>query len=549
MFKSRSRAIGTLIVLSMILVASFITLPAKPALAHHPILSATGGCLDDGSQYIDWKVENGNWGKTMTFSGSSSEAGFTVGGTIADDGDPMVFRQSFSGSFSGPVTLTVTASWQNGPQNVSRSTSFTLGGDCAPPPYETCSVTGDWEVIYQSAQPENGPDGFGWYTQSVKYDSVDTSHICESKTDFVPYQACGPDSPLDGPFPLDDWGPWTYDGNGQMCHTGTQEWLDHYTGQQCRTEPVTECQAYTCENPGQPKCGEWGPWIPNGDGTETRTRECVVRDTLSDEICSTFPDSQTRRPDQPEPPEWQPEPPAVPMSTPAPVVCPEEGCEEATCETADIDQPIVFVRMAWQGADGHPIPGFHMFSQVELELVLPEGLEWIVVETETGIWYVLADMNAAQAVEVMVQLDIDDAAIAMAEVGYQPIQVVDAAYAAPTTQVFVSGAQCSVCPPFGVDINGEVFIGNGYTLETLATSLGGDTVAAQNAWTRYHAAGQKAGLYSTEPLDQPTLIVRLVYQEPSAHAHGRTSSAELGALTQKKQQVLAGGECICTASV
>jgi hypothetical protein len=114
---------------------------ALPALAHHPILSASTGC-NAGEQVITWTVKNSESSKSMTVYKVSVSSGTVPGllNSVFTGSQSQTFTTTLPGTQKGTVKLTVWGRWTNGVTE-DRDTSATLKGDCKPPATTTSSTS------------------------------------------------------------------------------------------------------------------------------------------------------------------------------------------------------------------------------------------------------------------------------------------------------------------------------------------------------------------------------------------------------------------------
>jgi hypothetical protein len=125
------------------LAAGFLTVFAAPAFAHHPIVSGTVECAENGHQIITWTVSNSETvsgtNRTMTLDqvhvSSGSVSGIGVGTAFppsALSNSTRTATTDLPGDQTGNVTLQVRGDWSSGgPQNVSvTSDPVHLKGEC-----------------------------------------------------------------------------------------------------------------------------------------------------------------------------------------------------------------------------------------------------------------------------------------------------------------------------------------------------------------------------------------------------------------------------------
>ena len=145
----RSLLVRPLAVLA--LSAGLVVGTALPALAHHPELSGSVACTN-GQQIITWTIKNSEStsgsNRTMVVDQISVSAGTVVGVAVnavfppkPTSGSVKTATTTFSGTNTGPVTLTVRADWIGGSQNVVRTASVTLPGQCTVPTTTTTTTT------------------------------------------------------------------------------------------------------------------------------------------------------------------------------------------------------------------------------------------------------------------------------------------------------------------------------------------------------------------------------------------------------------------------
>jgi hypothetical protein len=105
---------------------------ATAGLAHVATVTGIGVCDETtGNWIVDWSATNGEAGQQMTIESTDPDVTFTPN-PVPNSGTAPA-QQTLPGTTTGPVTLTVDASWPDG-FTTSDTGEVTLVGTCEEPP-------------------------------------------------------------------------------------------------------------------------------------------------------------------------------------------------------------------------------------------------------------------------------------------------------------------------------------------------------------------------------------------------------------------------------
>lgn len=124
------------------LIASVITsiLPPTTASAHAAFVSGSASCQSNGTYSVTWTITQ-DWNTTMTINSTNPDIG--LGGANVAPGGSAQGHNTYPGTTSGNVSLSVNVTWPADNYSTSKSGSVRLGGNCLPPATKTPTNTSE----------------------------------------------------------------------------------------------------------------------------------------------------------------------------------------------------------------------------------------------------------------------------------------------------------------------------------------------------------------------------------------------------------------------